>query len=69
MDSDDPAVVVEFAFAVHGRTRETSIALADQLGMQALALIGGEPWKMYDDDWQRTVTPERLANLDKAVTP
>lgn len=64
MDTDDPAVVVEIAFVVHGRSRDGALALADQLGNQMLAHIGGEPWKMYDDDWTRTIPPERLVITD-----
>lgn len=50
------AVVVEFAFKVTGRTRDEAIETADRIGNEAMTLIGGEPWTMVDDDWQRKST-------------
>ena len=59
MDNDDnPAVIVEIAFAIQGRSRDDCIARADGFANSVLAAAGGEPWMMLDDDWQRIQSPQ-----------
>lgn len=52
-DLGTKAVVTEFAFKVVGRTRDECIEIADRAAHEFLSVVGGEPWIMLDDDWQR----------------
>lgn len=47
------AVVTQFTFGVIGRSRDETIAAADDVANAILAELGGEPWLMVDDDWDR----------------
>lgn len=62
---DSPVVVVEVAFVVQGRSRDDCIAKADGLSLRILAEIGGEPWQMVDDDWQRVRNPQLTISDDQ----
>jgi hypothetical protein len=55
-DLSTHAVVVEFGFRVVGRTRDECIETADRVANEVLASVGGEPWMMVDDNWQRSLT-------------
>lgn len=61
---DDQPIVAEFAFAVHGATRDATIAKADDVANRILSMLGGEPWVKVDDDFRRMFPPERLTITD-----
>lgn len=64
MGIDNPAVVTEIAFAVHSRTRDSGIEVADKTANEIMSFIGGEPWTMLDDDWQRVHPDQRFTLVD-----
>jgi len=61
-DTDNPVIVTDILFMVQGRTRDECLAKADEVGNRILNMLGGEPWVMLDDDWQR-VPPPNMSTL------
>lgn len=62
--ADDPSLISEFAFVVTSRTRDSGVALADDIATHMLDKLGGEPWLMVDDDWKKLWPQDKFTVLD-----